>query len=370
MEPRKSTSVALLDIDNNLIFDGTIQNLSPHDVNLTQLEALEVMGIKDLYLFSSMGAAAFEIAQRIQLIEILEKRGFNVLGVITDPDPGCGIECDEKKNYINVSQANQNPNTEEAALRDYIRSKVISQYQKKPYDFPLGESYENSKKKFPGKDAYKDPNYLAYMQKVSIDGRITGMLAEDRNYVANGGKKGVMYEMFMSFNLDPDDGPHYDHVVVIDDDKKNNLISVQAAHDRYFSQSNVKLTCVYCVSQKKSLDSYLDDLGVGIEQKANHNIAAILNGLNNKYPNNPQLKELKDIYFSMRENNLGSAMMYIQNKAGEFLEEKNKFNLFKKNDPDDVVKFYKALVKMKNNNYNDIVNFMPDRPKTSAPTYK
>lgn len=81
-------SFAFLDVDQTLLYDNS-------DINLTLLDALKNQGITDIFLFTNMdmkeiGRIGRELApmSRYELINILQKNGFKIHGVITPADTG------------------------------------------------------------------------------------------------------------------------------------------------------------------------------------------------------------------------------------------------------------------------------------------
>ncbi|KTD14489.1 hypothetical protein Lgra_0520 [Legionella gratiana] len=82
------STIALLDVDSTLLFNGS-------DLNHALLDSLLQKGIKDVYLFTNMGLEDiryynqdFAPLSRHAIIQIMRQKGFNVHGVITPADAG------------------------------------------------------------------------------------------------------------------------------------------------------------------------------------------------------------------------------------------------------------------------------------------
>ncbi|CDZ79319.1 hypothetical protein BN59_03637 [Legionella massiliensis] len=82
------TTIALLDVDNTLLFNG-------NDLNYALLNSLLEKGVKDVYLFTNMGLEDINTCgqelfpmSRHAIIQEMQRLGFNVQGVITQADAG------------------------------------------------------------------------------------------------------------------------------------------------------------------------------------------------------------------------------------------------------------------------------------------
>ncbi|KTC92021.1 hypothetical protein [Legionella cincinnatiensis] len=82
------STIALLDVDSTLLFNGS-------DLNYALLDSLLKNGIKDVYLFTNMGLEDirnynqdYAPLSRHVIIQTMQQMGFNVHGVITPADAG------------------------------------------------------------------------------------------------------------------------------------------------------------------------------------------------------------------------------------------------------------------------------------------
>lgn len=76
--------IALLDVDQTLLFNDPITQLPIH--NNTLLNTLKQKGITDIFLFTDMTFRKLSVQERIDLIKYLEDMSFKVHGVITPCD--------------------------------------------------------------------------------------------------------------------------------------------------------------------------------------------------------------------------------------------------------------------------------------------
>lgn len=120
-------NVALLDVDHTLLFDV--------ELNVELLDTLKEQGVNDIYLFTDMTMNDSGIQDRQNLISDLEKRGFDVHGVITPVDLAWDL-VPEKKAFDFYNKKLREYSGKKCVGDDFdnfLRSKSVTQ----DYDFVI-----------------------------------------------------------------------------------------------------------------------------------------------------------------------------------------------------------------------------------------
>lgn len=198
--------VALLDVDNTLIF-GNSEQLS---YNNNLIETLIENNVKDIYLFTSMTLKQSGVSERMTLVEYLSLKGLTVHGVI------CAADLVWKKDKAQLKRFYQELNVSKA-------NNLFSKDEfKSLYDFSDAVCGEGFKAVTEGIEGWSDDDARMY-QDISCLGMkyLNDNSTSEHKDAISKTEKSYLYQMFVNKK------PEWVDAVIFIDDAMANISAVE-----------------------------------------------------------------------------------------------------------------------------------------------
>lgn len=231
-------TIALLDVDDTLIVGNpqhidysknTVEDLikiseshleAQGILNQALLNALKNNGVTDVYLFTDMVLGLKGVIERIALVNVLKKQGFNVLGVATPADCAWHIEKSELENLV----SQQPPTLKNLKPEDISDIEKYENHNKRVNEFSCspGKAFSEAKALLPSGKILEFKESVKDAQIVIQDKAINAKLLTDFVSILNGIKsvKGIMFQLMKHFYKNNMNS------FIVCDDKKDVLESI------------------------------------------------------------------------------------------------------------------------------------------------